>query len=192
MSQLYVRTAAGALPVDLESMKEYLKLDQSVTADDEYVTLLLNAAADVAERAMHGREIRSNSYQLFVDEFQDRICLAKDVVDAASVVVEYLVDDAWTAVAASTYYVKRHVATSEVVLAADQSWPTDGDDVEHGVRITFSTVPGTNLETSRAAIARHVSFMYENRGDCDPASAQNSFVASGADGLLGIAAVKLV
>jgi hypothetical protein len=113
------------------------------------------------------------------------------VVDAITSVTR-LVSDSATAVASSVYYLKRSTQFSEILLGADQSWPTDQDDVEHSIQIIFTTVAADCVDIAKAAIKRHVTYMYENRGDCDPATTLSSWKASGAAALLGIYSIKLV
>ncbi len=191
--QYYETVTLGKLPVLLQTMKDCLKV--TTDQEDDYIAAMLEASTLVVEKKLHGRQVRANVYHLFLDEFVDRICLRRDPVDpAVQVVVARLVSGTFTAVADPTtvYYIKPSTQFSEVLLLEDQSWPTDEDNIEHAVRVKFTTEAHVCLPIAVAAIKRHVTFMHENRGDCDPTSAEESFRASGAEGLMSIAVIKLV
>lgn len=189
--QYYETVTLGKPPVSLQTMKDCLKV--TIGQEDDYITTMLEASTLVAEKKLHGRQIRANQYFLFFDEFVDRTLLSRDPVDSSvQVVVERLVNSVFVAVATTVYYIKPSTQFSEILLFANKEWPTDEDDIEHAIRVTFTTKVHECLPVAIAAIKRHVTFMHENRGDCDPVSAEESFKASGAEGLMGIAAIKLV
>lgn len=184
MSDLYVLTTPGPIPVTLAEAKPYLKIPPAVEADDDLLTLYLTSAADFAEKYTR-RELRVNTWTLFTDAFLDRICLRRDPIDSITSVT-YL-DDADTpaqqVVADTVYYLKKGVQASEVLLLPDQSWPTDVNLREHAIEIEFDTEPHRCLDQAKLGILRHVAFMYENRGDCDPENAADSAKRSGASAL---------
>lgn len=186
MPQLYeVSSAEGSLgepPVDQVDMKRALRLPAGDHPDDKLVTLLTKVSADVVED-FTGRSFRVSTWFLYVDRFEDRIRIWKDPVTDVSA-VEYQVNGSWVAVSASTYYLRRYSTYAEVLLKADQSWPTDLDEVEAGIRITFKTGIHRNVDTVRAAMRRHVTYMYENRGDFEAGDAAKVLAASGAEALL--------
>ena len=174
MTDVYELIAKGAVPVSLDDMKTYMKV--TADADDDLIIMMLNAATVWGENYT-GREFRANTWALLLDEFSDRICLRRDpVVTITS--VEYLVLNVFTVIAASVYYLKKNVQTSEVLLSEDEDWPDDLDDREQGITITFVTESYRYCSDSiMNGIKRHVAWWYANRGDCsdcDNAAKQSS------------------
>ena len=183
MAQYYERTRKGSSPVSLDEMKLWLKVPPTVTADDDLIQLLLDAATDYAEKYT-SRDVRVNRWKLFLDEFPARICVRRDPVDSI-VAITRLVSGTATAVPTATYYLKSHTQFSEVLLSPDQDWPTDQDvGVEHSIEVEVETRAVDCLDQIVAGIYRHVAYLYENRGDCPPELVFNrlfdSVFASGA------------
>ena len=167
MTDVYELIAKGAVPVSLDDMKAYMKVTSS--ADDDLITMMLNAATIWGENYT-GREFRANTWALLLDEFSDRICLRRDPV-ASITSVEYLVLDVLTTIVNTTYYLKKNVQNSEVLLSEDQDWPDDLDDREQSIAITFVTESYRYCSDSiMNGIKRHVAWWYANRGDCSECS----------------------
>ncbi len=162
--QFYKQTKRARSPLDLATAKSYLKV--TGTTDDSLIQLLIDSATDWAEKYT-ARELRSNTWTLSIDEFDDRIKLRKDPIESITSVTR-IVSGTATAVAASVYYLKFSTQFSEVLLADEQSWPSDQDVVEHAIVVTFKTQAHACVDQVVLGILRHIAFMYENRGDCDP------------------------
>ena len=163
--QFYQLTRKGArCPVDVATAKSYLRV--STTADDTLIQLFLDGATDYAQKYT-GREFRVNRWSLFLDDFPARICLRRDPVDSI-VTITRLVSGVATTVSAAVYYLKRSTQFTEVLLNDGQEWPADQDDIEHTIEVNFQTDVHRCVDQVRLGILRHVAFMYENRGDCDP------------------------
>ena len=163
MSDVYELIAKGAVPVSLDDMKAYMKVTSD--ADDDLITMMLNAATVWGENYT-GREFRANTWALLLDEFSDRICIRRDPVKSITS-VEYLVADVFTAVTNITYYLKKNVQNSEILLAEDEDWPADLDSREQGIKITFVTESYRYCSDAIInGIKRHVAWWYANRGDC--------------------------
>lgn len=174
MADLYERTDAGTSPVSLADVKSYLKITS--TSDDTLIQLLIDSATEYGERYT-GRAFRTQTWKLLIDAFANRIVLRRDPIDAITS-VEYIVGGVLTTIATSVYYLKKGVQCAEVLLQEDQSWPTDLDDVEHGIEIIFTVAAYHDLNSIKDALYRHIAHLYMNRGDCDVKSAGR---ASGAD-----------
>ena len=174
MSDVYELIARGAVPVLLDDMKAYMKVTSD--ADDDLIAMMLNAATVWGENYT-GREFRVNTWALLLDAFADRICLRRDPV-ASITSVEYLLSGTFTAIADTTYYLKKNVQNSEVLLSEDQSWPDDLDDIEQGIKIIFKTESYRFCSDAiMNGIQRHVAWWYANLGDCsdcDNAAKQSS------------------
>ena len=163
--QFYELTRKGSqCPVDVATAKSYMRV--STTVDDSLIQLFLDGATDYAEKYT-GREFRVNRWSLFLDDFPARICLRRDPVDSI-VKITRLVSGVATTVAAAVYYIKRSTQFTEVLLNEDQEWPSDQDDIEHSIEVNFETKVHRCVDQVKLGILRHVAFMYENRGDCDP------------------------
>lgn len=165
MSQVYVLVDHGPAPVKIEEARDHLRLHSD--ADDGLLTRLI-LASTVAAESYTRRDLRANQWELLLDEFEDRICVRRDPV-ATIDSVEHVVSGSDVTVPASTYYLKRGVQAWEILLAEDQAWPTDTDDREQAIKVTFTTeAPRRWIEPAKSAILRLVAHLYENRGDCDP------------------------
>lgn len=162
MSQVYVRTVEGDSPVKIDEARDHLRLHSN--DDDDLISPIILAALDAAE-AYTRRDFRDNTYQLLLDEFTDRICLRRDVVDTIDSVTR-LVATVATAVPTTVYYLKHGVQASEILLQDGETWPTDVDVREQAIVVTFTTKAHDRLESAKSAILRLVAHLYENRGDC--------------------------
>lgn len=163
MTAVYQLLTKAASPIKLAETKSYLKIKNS--SDDTVIKDLITAATIWGENYV-GRDFRVKTWKLLLDAFADRITLRRDPV-ASITTVKYLVSDVLTTVTSSTYYLKKLVTCSEIILADSQSWPTDIDDREQAIEIEFATSAYFQQEEIKRAVIRHVAFMYENRGDCD-------------------------
>lgn len=161
-SQVYVRTAEGDSPVAIDEARVHMRLHSE--DDDDLISQLILVALDAAESYTR-RDFRANTYELLLDKFTDRICLRRDVVDSIGSVTR-LVATTETAVPTTVYYLKRGVQASEILLQDGQTWPTDVDNREQAIKVTFTTKAHTRLESAKSAILRLTAHLYENRGDC--------------------------
>jgi len=166
MSDVYSLEAVGTPPVSLTDMKAYMKVTSA--SDNDLITSMIEAATRWGENYT-GRDFRVNTWKLLKDEFESRICLRRDPV-ASITTVEHLVSGSLVAVSSSVYYLKKNIQSSEILLNADQEWPTNTDDREQVVEITFDTEAYHDIENIITAIKRHVAFWYQNRGDCSNGS----------------------
>jgi len=176
MSDLYTRTNAGTSPVLLADVKSYLK--QTSTADDGLIQVFIDSATEYGE-TYTGRAFRKQTWTLLIDAFANRIALNRNPIDAITT-VKYLVSDVLTTIVDTVYYLKKNVQCGEILLKEDQDWPTDLDEIEHGIEIIFTTVAYQDINRIKDALYRHVAYLYTNRGDCDVESAGK---ASGADAI---------
>ena len=126
MSQFYERTKKANTPVKLADVRSYLKLPAAAGPDDALLETLIDSATDFAEKYT-SRDLRKNRWKVFLDAFQDRICLRRDPINSITS-VQRLVSGTLTTVAASTYYLKSNQQFSEVLLENGQTWPTDVDE----------------------------------------------------------------
>lgn len=116
-----------------------------------------------------GRDFATNEYIVFMDEFEERLLLRRSPV--ATIDMVNYVDESGTAVNTvdtSVYYFKRGTPFSEIILRPGECWPTDVSELEASIRIFFTSgpLPADMLPIAVTAIQRHVTYMFENRGDC--------------------------
>lgn len=174
MSDLYTRTSISKNPVLLNDVKSYLKNPPS--SDDTLIQILIDGCIEYGESYTR-RDFRINTWQLLIDDFKDRILLRRNPINTI-LSVKYLVNDILLTVPISIYYLKKGVQSSEILLKKNQSWPTDLDEIEHGIEIIFTTTAYRDLNIIKDALYRHIAHLYTNRGDCDVKSASNISGAS--------------
>lgn len=198
MSQIYRLVSFGASPVDLATMKTFIKA--TGTSDDVLIQSLIDSATEFGEKYT-GREFRPNQWQLLLDSFSDlensserfhrqhehflldaeteRIELKRDPVDVIDSIT-HLVDAAPVTVSADDFYLKKLTQSSEILLFEDKDWPDDTDNREQAIEVTFTTKAYRCLNEIINAIKMHVSYLYANRGDCSDGKTAQSAEASGA------------
>lgn len=159
---IYKLITAGAAPVSLADMKAYMKVTN--TSDDDLITAMISAATEWGQKYT-GREFTDNEWALLIDCFDTRIEVRRSPV-ATIDQVDYLVSGSPVTVDASVYYLKFGNFESEILLNEDQEWPTDGDNREQGITITFTTEQYQCNDLIENGIKQIVAFWYANRGDC--------------------------
>jgi len=164
---LYTLVSADPIPITLDVVKKYMKL--TTDKDDQVITDIIEVAVVWGEKYT-GKSFRPHTWNLLLDEFADRMELRKSLVDAITS-VKYLVDASLSTVSSAVYYLKQGHQFSEVLLAYDQTWPTDADIIEHAVEIIFTTEAYRNPEVIDVGLRKHITHLYENRGDNDIGSA---------------------
>jgi len=172
-------------------MKTFLKKGTLNAAEDALLQTLIDSATEFGEKYT-GREFRVNQWKLLLDSFSDagnsserfsmqhnhittgsfhhafeteRIELKRDPVDVVDSVT-HLVDELPVTVTSTDYYLKKLTQSSEILLFDDKDWPTDTDDREQAIEITFTTKAYRCINEIITAIKLHVTNLYSNRGDC--------------------------
>ena len=74
--KLRLKTAPTLTPVSLAEAKTHLRIDSSFTADDDYITTLINVATSAAENYTN-LAIMEQSWYLDIDAFPDYFNLLK-------------------------------------------------------------------------------------------------------------------
>jgi len=174
----YEQLSAGELPIKLKDAKEYLKIDGSV--DNSVIQNMIATVIQLGEMTV-GRDFRVKTWKLFLDCFDERILIRKSQV-ASITSVEYTLNSVLTDVPNTVWQLKKGYQFSELVLRYNQVWPSDGDEIEHGIEIIFVTEVPRHIEVYKVAALKHLAFLYENRGDC---SAEDAMMKSGAKDTYG-------
>lgn len=162
MTALCVSVSRGAVPVLLADMKAYMKVTAS--SDDALITGMLSAATLWGENYT-GKDFRANTWDLFLDEFEERIRLPRAPV-ASITSVQHIVSTVLTALSSTVYYLKKSLQFAEVLLVDGQAWPTNTDVREQAVQVRFVTTAYVDVDLVALAIKQHVAYWYANRGDC--------------------------
>lgn len=161
-SQVYEMITAGNSPIVLAVANEYVCAE----SDDAIVQMLIDSCTQWGQRYTQ-RDFTANQYTLLLDCFENPIELRRNpiaVIDS----VEYFKEGSLETVAPSVYKLKLGVQVSSLILKKDQTWPTDVDEEEQSIKISFTTkaVGPDKLDMAKIAILRHVAYMFENKGDC--------------------------
>jgi len=193
MSDFYNLVSFDPSPLSVADFKAYSRID---TADDDaLIESMIEAATEFGEKYT-ARDFRAKEYQLFLDCFSDRIKIRRDPVDTIDS-VEHIVNDVFAVVDPSIYYLKSLTQCSELLLKSGESWPTDTDDREQAIEVTFTTAGYYCQEQIIEALKLIVAYMYANRGDCSgggsgSCSCDNAAKGSGAIGLLDLMTIGRV
>lgn len=175
---LYELITKGDNPFDKKEAKDYLRVDHS--DDDSVISMQSFAVIQYAEN-MTGRDFRANTWKLFLDSFEDRICLQRSPV-ASITSVQNTIAGTLTTVPTSVYYLKKGYQWSELLLLDGQEWPTTGDDVlttnEHTIEVVFKTGIVAFIDEIETAMLSQLAYLYSNRGDC---TAKEASKESGAE-----------
>lgn len=182
MSEVYQILTPGPPPVTLEEMKTYLKIPPAMTASDDLLNELLDAATAWGEGYTR-TAFRANQWALLLDCFTSAIEIRRRPVDTIDS-IEYLVDAAPVVVDPATYYLVDKVETGEIHLFEGQEWPDNVDPRLQAITVTFTTkIYQRKADLIRLAIKRLVAYLFVNRGDC--LCDEEAAIASGALPILG-------
>jgi len=192
LSQVYELVSFGTSPVSLADMKTWMR--ETSTADDTLIQSLIDSATEFGEKYT-GRAFRANQWKLLLDSFSDfgntserfqhdhigldvhpallptnsfseRIELRRDPVNAIDSIT-HLVSASPVTITSTDYYLKKLTQSSEILLFDGKDWPTDTDDREQAIEVTFTTKAYRCINEIINAIKLHVSNLYTNRGDCN-------------------------
>ncbi len=154
------------LPVTLLQVREQLKDPDD---SDEYLTLLINSAADFFER--YTNQILTNSgFLTFRDFFTEAFELRRAKFQALDAFT-YLVDGVATVVPVANFYTTNEVGYSRIVFNNFESMPQNKDDRLQSVTIEFTAGFGAAQadipSDVQLALLQHITWLNENRGDCN-------------------------
>jgi uncharacterized phiE125 gp8 family phage protein len=178
-TEVYKRTVTGSVPLTVEAFKDHIHLPQQMSSQDSVIVSMISTATLWGERYTR-REFRENTWTLTLDCFPTFILLRRDpVVSITS--ITYLVDGVVTTVDSATYYLRKDVQTSQILLVDGSSWPSDGDEITKNrlgsIVVTFESEAYSCENDIPQAVAKHAAHLWSERGDCDTTAAAK---ASGA------------
>lgn len=118
-------------PVDLNDAKAQLKLDESVTADDDLITRYIRAAVRRAER-FTGRSLITQTLEMVLDTFPAAIDLPRPPIRSISSITYVDGDGATQTLAADQYVLDDNV----IRPAFNVTWPTPRNQ-DRAVTVTY-------------------------------------------------------
>lgn len=198
----YKKLATPAnLPLDLDFVKNYLKIDG--TADDALITFLIKAAAGFVEKYT-SRTLLETQFQTYRNDFGYSgiwfphcddysacgIVLKKSPFVSLDSYTYRNTESVETVVAPTLYYITDKVDYSSILLLPNKSYPTDLLCVQQAVKIVFTAGYGTTQDDIpvelQEAMLQLVADMYTNRGDCMPSGGCGceSFLSAGSKAML--------
>ncbi len=170
--------APSELPIDLCQLKrDHLFLSPDPNERDSYLTLLIEAAASVAE-GLTRRELLSKKFKCYLDVFPNsaiKILRSKlQSVDS----IKYYSNGVLTTLPPSDYYITDEDNYAYIDTAANVSnWPYGVDNRKQAIEIIFNAGYGQYSDDIpsdlRLAMMQHIAKVYENRGDCTDMSVTN-------------------
>lgn len=170
-----VTTAAANRPLDLDTVKNWLKIPLTNKTQDDLLNLIIDAVTEFGEKYT-GRDFINRTYTTFRDNFQDCLELRRSRVSAVAS-VKYLLDGVLTTVATTVWGFTDVTDFSEIFLEEDQEWPTDVDNVPQAVEVVFTSGYGATEASVPADVKlgmlNHIALVYANRGDCSSCDTSN-------------------
>lgn len=149
--------------LDLAFVKNYLKVTQDV--DDQLIGFLINSVIKFCENWTK-KDLTETKYETYRDFFYQNFYLKRAPFLSVEK-IEYLKNKVYTLVDSDIYYTYEIDPYSSIIIQNNKSWPSDVDNVFNCIKITFNTgfleVP-YDLQT---ALLAHISYLYQQRGDCD-------------------------
>ena len=166
-----ITTPPASLPVSIAFAKEWMKLAPG-TAEDVLVEFLIQTATFYAEKYLN-RTLINTTFKTYRNCFAEIIELTRSPL-ASLTSFKYLKDDVLTDVDSNLYYLTEETDYSKIILKNDKEYPSDIDNRLQAIEIQFvagyaaddSSWP-VNLMDLRNALLNHISYLHENRGDCD-------------------------
>jgi uncharacterized phiE125 gp8 family phage protein len=175
----FVITPPTGLAVSLVDVKEHLLIDAADTSQDNNLTRMIRAAASFCESYTR-RTLLITGFRTFRNLFTSTIELRRSPFQTLNS-FQYSVSGSFGDVDSSLYYTTQETDFSRILLVKDESYPTDIDEKFQSIKIEFNAgyaTDSTELSTLQPqlylAILNHIAALYENRGDCDMASAMSS------------------
>jgi hypothetical protein len=148
----------GDDPISLADIKRYMKIDTD--DDDTVISAIASSVFNYAEQ-ITGRNVRANVWLAFPEEFSDGLILNR--MNIETVEVSYVLDGANNILDPQTYWLKKGVLNSCLMLVDGYSWPSV--DREDSIMIRFEVSTDYMLPQMIIAMLRHIALAYENRGD---------------------------
>jgi uncharacterized phiE125 gp8 family phage protein len=158
-------TPAAATPVALADAKKHLKV--SGTAEDDLITLYLQAATEMAESYLGIRLINTVIEEMY-EEFSEISFLRFPAQTITSIKYD-ADDDTEKTVSTSIYTLNTYTEPQIILRNVGEEWPIDLADKNNRIRVRytagFGSAPSSVPANIRAAILIILGELYENRED---------------------------
>lgn len=159
-------SAPAETPITLAEAKAQIRLESSVTADDDLLTAIIEAATESVQAAT-GLQLVTATWELALDSFADVGTLPKVPLAAITSIKYDDEDDVEQTVSTDVYgsQTPRYLPGS-VYLKDGQSWPSDvlGDPGAVRVRYTAGYGAASDVPSDlKCAVKMMVGHLYENR-----------------------------
>jgi uncharacterized phiE125 gp8 family phage protein len=160
-----VITPASTFPVTLAQARTHLRLvpygDPPIHPDDDYISTFLIPSATAWVEQYLDRALVSQTVELALNEFSDRVYLPLGNVQSVTS-VKALIDGVETTVSTDVYGINDYSSSAYLYLKLNQVWP-DIDSVDNAVKVRYvvgyTAVP-TPIVSSIYLLIGH---LYENR-----------------------------
>lgn len=160
---------AAELPLTLEEVKEYLKIDLADNSQDSFLALLIEVVTDYFEEYT-GVTLIDTQYRTFRDKFCCNIRLKKSKLRSVDEIRYFDIDNNTVIVSTDVYSNTFETFYSQIFLKQNQKWPTKIGPELQGVQIDFTVGFGPDASfvptKIKLGLLQHIAMMYENRGDC--------------------------
>lgn len=182
-------TGAGSiLPVNLPDVKNWLKVPNTLTVDDNLIISVIKSATSTFEK-ITGRDLINKTYKTYLDAFpcvnglnyytgtsslafkynDNGIVLRKSKLQSITS-IQYYLDGVLTTWNAVNYYITDLPDYSAIYLVDGKEFPSNVDIRKQAVVINFVAGYGSSNanvpEDIKQALFQFIAYLYENRGDC--------------------------
>ena len=190
MAGLQVTTAPTVEPLNLQEVKEYLRVEDST--DERVLRPYIESVRRIAEEHM-GRALMSQTLTLFIDAFDELedplwegmrtapylnfyknyISLPRSPVTSVTSVSTFNDSDTESTMASTRYYVDNVREPARIVLRQGETFPT-ALRVANAIKVVYVagyTSAYAIPEPIKMGMLQHIAYMYEHRGDMYEAKA---------------------
>jgi uncharacterized phiE125 gp8 family phage protein len=164
--KLRLKTAPTLTPVSLAEAKTHLRIDSSFTADDDYITTLINVATSAAENYTN-LAIMEQSWYLDIDSFPDYFNLLKGTLRVLTInsITYSDADNASQTLASANYFADGSIKPARIYFAPDATIPSTYDK-PNAVSVDFTlgfTAASQVPAPIKQAVLLMVGTYYETR-----------------------------
>lgn len=156
------------LPLDFDTVKQYLRIEPSNNADDNLILIFMDIATEFAE-SYTKRDFITKLYLTYRDDFSDGFFTLRKSQLQGVTQFEYMVNGVFIPVP-NVWYTSNDFDYSSIFLLDGKAWPNNIDIRQQAIRIYFNAGYGPNAsdvpDRIKVAMMAHIAQMYENRGDC--------------------------
>lgn len=167
VSYVALVTGPAVLAVSLSDVKTHLKVSGS--SEDTYLTQLIEAAVEVAEKYTK-RDFITKTYRQLQDTFFNVNEVRKSPNVSVTSVKYYDVDNVQQTLSSALYYALNYSQYLGIFPVDNASWPSTYLR-PHAVEINFTagygSAPSNVPAGIKQALMMMVAYLYENRGDCN-------------------------